>query len=131
MQEKLYYSVKEVSDIIGVEEYVLRYWEKEFSQLRPKRHSGRRRYTKKDIDLLFKIKKLLYEEGFTIKGARTKLNESNTDNPILEEKGAVPADLLEYKRILKEVKEELKNIKEKLHNDSNRNDNGDSRNTLW
>ncbi len=73
--DKLFYKIGEVSSIIGVESYVLRYWETEFSFLNPKKSkSGQRIYTKDDIDLIMQIKKLLYEEKYTIDGVRRKLS---------------------------------------------------------
>jgi DNA-binding transcriptional MerR regulator len=72
--EKLFYKIGEVSRITGVESYVLRYWEAEFPFLCPRKiKSGQRIYTKKDIDLILHIKKLLYEERYTIDGVRKKL----------------------------------------------------------
>ena len=69
--QKLYYSISEVSRIAELEQYVLRYWETEFEQLRPaKNHSGNRIYTNKDIKLILYIKKLLREEKYTIEGAK-------------------------------------------------------------
>src|SRR5919204_2358119 len=73
--KKLYYRIGEVCEIVGVEAHVLRYWESEFPQLAPpKNKAGQRTYRPKDIDLLLQIRKLLYEEGFTIAGARKKLS---------------------------------------------------------
>lgn len=73
--EKLFYKIGEVSEIVGVEPYVLRYWETEFPFLSPRKtKSGQRIYTKKDIDLIVQIKRLLYEEKYTIDGARRKLS---------------------------------------------------------
>ena len=74
--DKLYYSIGEVKDITGVESHVLRYWETEFPTFRPRKsRTGQRTYTKKDIETIFEIKRLLYEEKFTIKGAKSKLKE--------------------------------------------------------
>ena len=82
---KLYYSIGEVKEITGIEAHVLRYWESEFPTFRPRKgRSGQRTYTKKDIDMIFNIKKLLYEEKFTIKGAKTKLKETNAPEATLE-----------------------------------------------
>ena len=75
MAEKKYYKISEVSHITGVEPHVLRYWEKEFHQIRPRRIRGQRLYTKKHVDVIREIKRLLYEEGFTIPGARKRLDE--------------------------------------------------------
>jgi DNA-binding transcriptional MerR regulator len=72
---RLFYRIGEVSRLTGLEQYVLRYWETEFSQIRPEKgKTGQRRYTKKDLDNILLIKQLLYKEGFTIAGARKKLN---------------------------------------------------------
>jgi DNA-binding transcriptional MerR regulator len=72
--KRLYYSIAEVSDITTLKQYVLRYWETEFSELKPqKNRAGNRIYKKNDIQLVFAIKRLLYQEKFTIEGARQKL----------------------------------------------------------
>ena len=72
---KLFYRIGEVSRLTGLEPYVLRYWESEFPQLKPdKGRSGQRLYKKKDVDNIFHIKQLLYKDGYTIAGARRKLN---------------------------------------------------------
>jgi DNA-binding transcriptional MerR regulator len=72
--DKLYFKIGEVSEILGVEPYVLRYWESEFSQLAPKKSgTGHRLYRRKDVELLLRIKHLLYEKKFTIEGARQSL----------------------------------------------------------
>src|SRR5437868_6367803 len=72
--DKLYFRIGEVSGLVGVEPYVLRYWETEFSGLSPKKSgTGHRLYRRKDIELLLKIKHLLYEKRFTIEGARQTL----------------------------------------------------------
>ena len=77
--KKLYYKIREVCEIVGVEAHVLRFWETEFPALSPpKSKSGQRTYRPRDIELLLRIHKLLYEDGFTIAGARKKLNESRT-----------------------------------------------------
>jgi DNA-binding transcriptional MerR regulator len=73
---KTYYSISEVCSQTGLEPHVLRYWESEFSQLRPKKNrAGNRAYRDKDIDVIKYIKHLLYEEQFTIPGAKKKLSE--------------------------------------------------------
>ena len=72
--KKLYYSISEVSRITGLEQHVLRYWESQFEELNPaKNRAGNRIYTNKDISLIFEIKKLVREEGFTIEGAKKVL----------------------------------------------------------
>lgn len=74
--KKLYYSIGEVSEITGLKQYVLRYWETEFPSLTPsKKRAGNRTYREKDIQLIRFIKHLLYEKRFTIEGAKQKLKE--------------------------------------------------------
>jgi DNA-binding transcriptional MerR regulator len=76
--EKLFYKIGEASRIVGVETYVLRYWETEFPFLSPRKSkSGQRVYTKKDIDLILQIKKFLYDDKYTIDGVRQKLGGNN------------------------------------------------------
>lgn len=72
--DKLYFKIGEVSELLGLEPYVLRYWETEFPQLAPKKSgTGHRLYRRKDVELLLRIKHLLYEKRFTIEGARQSL----------------------------------------------------------
>src|ERR1043166_4117132 len=72
--DKLYFKIGEVSERLGVEPYVLRYWETEFTVLSPKKSgTGHRLYRRKDVELLLRIKHLLYEKRFTIEGARQSL----------------------------------------------------------
>jgi DNA-binding transcriptional MerR regulator len=76
---KTYYSISEVCGQMGVEPHVLRYWESEFPQLRPKKNrAGNRAYRDRDIDIITTIKHLLYEEGYTIPGAKKRLALSRT-----------------------------------------------------
>ena len=76
--EKLYYSISEVSDLTGLKQYVLRYWETEFSELKPKKNkAGNRTYRQSDIDVVLKIKNLLYTQKYTIEVARDRLNAGN------------------------------------------------------
>lgn len=73
---KRYFTIGEVSDLCGVKPYVLRYWEQEFSQLRPmKRRGNRRYYQHHEVLLIRRIRELLYDEGFTISGARNRLSD--------------------------------------------------------
>jgi len=77
MKSKTYYTIKEVSDMSGLEPYVLRYWETVFADLKPRKHKGNRRmYTLKDIETIKLIKHLLYEKKFTIKGANEYMKNS-------------------------------------------------------
>ncbi len=77
--DKLYFKIGEVSELLGVEPYVLRYWETEFAVLSPKKSgTGHRLYRRKDVELLLRIKHLLYEKKFTIEGARQLLHEARS-----------------------------------------------------
>ncbi len=106
--EKKFYSITEVSKITGVEPHVLRYWENEFANLRPgKNRAGKRDYEKKDIELIFKIRELLYEEQYTIAGAKKKLEGQ------LEKVSG--KDTLNF--ALSEIKKELISILKLLEND--------------
>ena len=118
--KKLYYSISEVSKITGIEQYVLRYWETEFDELKPqKNRAGNRIYTNKDIQLILHIKNLLRERKYTIEGAKKILEnyspdkvlsvsepEKETDEtvehaiPVRKEKSALKKDLEEIKSIL-------------------------------
>ncbi len=77
MPDKLYFKIGEVSKLVGIPTYVLRFWETEFGRIRPKRTpAGQRLYRKKDVELIFQIKTLLYERRFTIEGAKKHLSTS-------------------------------------------------------
>lgn len=77
---KRYFTIGEVSELCGVKSHVLRYWEQEFSQLRPmKRRGNRRYYQHHEVLLIRRIRELLYEQGYTIHGARSRLGELNAD----------------------------------------------------
>ena len=74
---KRYFTIGEVSELCGVKPYVLRYWEQEFTQLKPmKRRGNRRYYQHHEVLLIRRIRELLYEQGFTISGARNRLDET-------------------------------------------------------
>jgi DNA-binding transcriptional MerR regulator len=101
--DKLYFRIGEVGKITGLPTHVLRFWESEFSRIRPKRTaSGQRLYTRRDIELILHVKNLLYERKFTIQGARQHL----TAQPA--KKGISTSQLLE------DLRSELKSIKDML-----------------
>lgn len=103
--DKRYFTISEVSDLCAVKAYVLRYWEQEFSQLKPiKRRGNRRYYQQQDILLIRQIKKLLYEEGFTIEGARVQL--SSTPETVSH---SVKADAM-LKKVIAELESVLQNL---------------------
>jgi len=102
---KLYYSIKEVSEMTKLKPYVLRYWESEFPSLKPtKNKAGNRTYKKQDIEVILDIKKLLYDKKFTIKGAVEELKNSSS-RPIAD--NALSSTQISA---LKEIKNELKHI---------------------
>ena len=79
---KLFFKIGEVCELADTQPYVLRYWESEFSALAPaKNNSGQRIYRRRDIEMILRIKALLYEEGFTIAGAKKKLEQEVRDQP--------------------------------------------------
>jgi len=80
--DKRFFRIGEASGIVGVEPYVLRYWESEFPQIRPQRaDSNQRTYQKEDLELLLEIKKLLHEEKMTIEGAKKRLSLKKSEKP--------------------------------------------------
>ncbi|BDQ01904.1 MAG: MerR family transcriptional regulator [Ignavibacterium sp.] len=124
--KKLYYSISEVSKLTGIEQYILRYWETEFEQLRPqKNRAGNRIYTNKDIQLILYIKNLLRERKYTIEGAKKilenysaeKLTEEQTQTSEPETAKAKVEEVnpgTKDKQVLKKDLEELKNLLEVL-----------------
>ncbi len=105
---KLYYSISEVSRITDIKAYVLRFWEKEFPSLKPKKNRGGNRiYQKREIDLINQIKTLLYDEGYTIDGARQKLKligkPSNSDNDAVKSNGKLKSKIRQIKQDLQEL----------------------------
>jgi len=115
--KKLYYSISEVSRITSIEQYVLRYWETEFEQLKPqKNRAGNRVYTNKDIQLILYIKQLLREKKYTIEGAKKIL-----ENYSGEQNSEIKFETHEEEPVVKEVKsrrsltkKDLEEIKEVL-----------------
>jgi DNA-binding transcriptional MerR regulator len=77
---KLYFRIGEVAELVGVEPHVLRYWEREFRSIRPtKSAKGQRVYSRRDVESLMRVRELLYREGFTIAGAKKKLQRSGVE----------------------------------------------------
>lgn len=103
--DKRYFTISEVSHLCAVKAYVLRYWEQEFLQLKPiKRRGNRRYYQQQDILLVRQIKKLLYEDGFTIEGARSQL--SNTPETVSQ---SVKINAM-VKKVIAELETVLQNL---------------------
>lgn len=98
--DKLFFRIGEVSQLVGVEPYVLRYWETEFPGLSPKKsNTGQRMFRRKDVEMLLNIKQLLYEKKFTIEGARKALKagksaEQTPTAPVRQEELFAPANPL-------------------------------------
>lgn len=124
--KKLYYSISEVSKLTGIEQYILRYWETEFEQLKPqKNRAGNRIYTNKDIQLILYIKNLLRERKYTIEGAKKILENYSSEKLTEEQPQAVETEVVKSKveevnpgtrdkQVLKKDLEELKNLLELL-----------------
>ncbi|OGT38849.1 MAG: MerR family transcriptional regulator [Gammaproteobacteria bacterium RIFCSPHIGHO2_12_FULL_38_14] len=107
--DKRYFTISEVSELCAVKAYVLRYWEQEFPQLKPVKRKGNRRYYQyQDVLLIRQIRKLLYEEGFTIEGARIKL--SNTNEPVDQ---SVRANAM-VKKVIAELETILQNLQSEI-----------------
>jgi DNA-binding transcriptional MerR regulator len=99
---KLFYRIGEVSRLSGLEPYVLRYWESEFPQLKPEKgRTGQRLYHKKDLEAVLRIKQLLYKEGYTISGARKKLNSKGEHNALASAVESAKKELRDILEILK------------------------------
>jgi len=99
---KRYFTIGEVSELCAVKPHVLRYWEQEFPQLKPlKRRGNRRYYQRRDVQLIRTIRSLLYENGFTIGGARQQLSEPTLSNP---------SKVSHDKATLRQLREELEAI---------------------
>jgi DNA-binding transcriptional MerR regulator len=105
--DKSYFRIGEVAKILGVEPYVVRYWESEFTTVKPVRtKSDQRLYRRQDVEELLKVRALLYEDKFTIAGAKKRLTGRKTDK--VDRKGGDPEILIEIKRELTEIKKILK-----------------------
>ena len=110
---KLYFKIGEVSTITGVEPYVLRYWESEFKAIKPSRTQSKQRiYRRKDVELILEIKKILYEEKFTIAGARKRLQAVKSQSK--KQLNFDFAAKKDQQKVLKEIKSELKALRKLL-----------------
>ncbi|MBH31671.1 MAG: transcriptional regulator [Candidatus Marinimicrobia bacterium] len=109
--EKLYFPISEVSEITGLKQYVLRYWETEFPSLRPKKNrAGNRTYRQSDIDTILNIKDLLYTQKYTIDGARERLKSGKT------QVGQGNVESEKYRQVLTNVKAELISLLKSMDN---------------
>jgi DNA-binding transcriptional MerR regulator len=126
--DKLYYKIGEVAKFTGLKTHVLRYWETEFSAIRPnKSRSNQRLYRRQDVDLILRLKDLLYNQGFTIAGARKKLREKPAKAAVVAvevsplKKTAKATDQLTLPlsgsynpELLKEIRQDILHLKKSL-----------------
>ena len=108
--KKVYYSIGDVCDLVGLKPHVLRYWETQFDVLRPKKNKGGNRvFRAKDVEVVLLVKHLLYERRFTIEGARQRLKEMRRDGSMEQERAQVlrPAFLESMKDDLRELRDAL------------------------
>ena len=111
--KKLYYSIGQVSEMTGLKQYVLRYWETEFPHLKPSKNSaGNRIYTPGNVENIKEIKKLLHEEKFTIKGARQHLKEIRSKSKVLNIDTLSNVDISLLKNIQSDIEVLLSSIKD-------------------
>lgn len=121
LPNKLYYRIGEVAKILGVKPYVLRYWETEFSVLKPGKTPSRHRlYRRRDVETLLEIKRLLYEEGFTIAGAKKRIKDVERSEeivlplPLHETSDEVLLPVVDHRGLLRDIREELLLLRTKL-----------------
>jgi DNA-binding transcriptional MerR regulator len=114
---KQYFKIGEVSSLTQLESYVLRYWETEFKSIRPVRMgSNQRMYRRKDVETILEIKKLLYDEGFTIAGAKKKISQTHKlekeSSVVKEDPPGPPSEPL--RNLLQEVRDALLDLRQVL-----------------
>lgn len=114
LPDKLFFKIGEVAEIVGVKPHVLRYWEEEFSALRPKKTRGsHRQYARRDVELAMLIKRLVHDDGYTLAGARKRLKElgrhkrTSPSDPNASRAVALRAELLGLRRHLEDFLDEL------------------------
>jgi len=111
--DKLYFKIGEVAELTGIKPHVLRYWESEFAPFRPaKSRSKQRLYRRKDVELVLRLKDLLYNQGFTIAGAKKKLREPPA--PVLEDQLTLPLMPSPERLLLDEVRRDLRRLRKSI-----------------
>jgi len=111
LANKIYYSISEVAEMTGLKPYVLRFWEKEFPFLKPKKNrAGNRSYQQKDIDQINQIKHLLYDEGYTIEGAKSRFRNLRHE----DDEAKLVSEKMRLKNLLTEIRRELSKLLETL-----------------
>lgn len=114
---RLYYSISEVSDMMDVKPHVLRYWETQFKMLRPKKgRGGARMYRRRDVELLFEIRKLLYEQRYTIAGARRKMLDERSEGGERDQM-EMPFHKLERDEMVRTIRRDLEDVLQLLRKD--------------
>jgi len=109
-RKKLYYSISEVAELTETKAYVLRFWEKEFPTLKPKKNRGGNRiYQEREIQLINRIKTLLYEEGYTIEGARQQL-KSHRSLKLVKPAAKATGNSSELRKKIRAVRTEIKDL---------------------
>ena len=115
---KRYFTIGEVSELCAVKPHVLRYWEQEFPQLKPvKRRGNRRYYQHHDVEMVRTIRSLLYEQGFTINGAKLQLSKRDTrksKTEVVEDAAATAETELKAQQFVKNIRDELEDLLETL-----------------
>ena len=112
---KRYFAIGEVSELCAVKPHVLRYWEQEFPQLKPvKRRGNRRYYQHEDVQMVRRIRSLLYDQGFTIGGARQRLREMRAEvaanDPVKPTPAQTPVPADQKKQMLRDIRTELEGL---------------------
>lgn len=115
--DKLYFKIGEASDITKVKPHVLRYWESEFKIVSPKKSRSRQRvYSRRDVELVLEIKRLLYKEKYTLEGAKKKIRDMQLNKEPKSPQMKLPYSEERYKNALLAIKKELDSIKKMLVN---------------
>ena len=110
LPDKLYFKIGEVAELTGVKPHVLRYWESEFGSFRPgKSRNQQRLYRQKDVELVFRLKNLLYDQGYTIAGAKKKLRERTTEGD-----SQLGLPLTDKRALLDEIVCDLRRLRQSL-----------------
>lgn len=110
--DKLYFKIGEVANITKVKPYVLRYWESEFKIISPKKSLTKQRvYSKRDIDLILEIKRLLYKEKYTLEGAKKRVRKIQSED---DKQLGLPLPDKQYTKAINDIRSELKSISKLL-----------------
>jgi DNA-binding transcriptional MerR regulator len=110
--DKLYFRIGEVADLTGVKPHVLRYWESEFGSFRPtKSRNQQRLYRQRDVELVLRLKDLLYNQGYTIAGAKKKLREKLLEDGM---QLGLPLHSAPERRLLDEIRRDLRRLRKSL-----------------